>query len=70
MADRAVVVLCADQNEINHAVNEWVNVKGYSHVHTSSADHSAAHFVDDGAGGYTRSGCSPRTAKHIVVFES
>ena len=70
LKNNTVIVFCVDQSEVNQAVQEWVNVKGYKRVHTSRSSVDAAHMHSPSAGQYTRSTLTPIAKyKIVVVFE-
>ena len=63
------VIFCKDQQDINHAVQKWVNVEQYKRVYTSSVDAQALHYLKQGED-YTNSPCTPLGEyKHVVIFE-
>lgn len=47
-----VVVFCRNQEEINVAVQNWVNVNGYKRIHTIAPADSAGHFLKDEEGNW------------------
>lgn len=70
MSNFVTVVFCKDQDAINKAIQNWVNVKGYSLVSQTEGAYEAAHFVPDGAGGYSRNDCTHADEFRIaLVFE-
>lgn len=70
MSNNIVAVFCANQDEINQAVQTWVNVKGYVLSYKADANYEAVHFVSDEAGQFSRSNCTPADKyKSVLVFE-
>ena len=69
MPNYTVVVFCKDQDEINDAVQTWVNVKGYKRVYTSEAGFEAAHFYKNANGDFTKSSHSRSEEISAIVFE-
>ena len=70
MASKTVVVFCRNQEDINVAVQNWVNVNGYKRIHTFAAEESAGHFFKDTEGNWAE--CENTFAKGyrtVVVFQ-
>lgn len=65
---RVVVVMCKNQNEVNHAVNHWVNIQKYKRVHTEIAKTRAAHMIKDTAGNYGPCASANQQDKIAVIF--
>lgn len=69
MPNQSRVVFCKDQDDIDHAVQKWVNVEEYKRVYTSSVDQQSLHSLrvsDD----YTTSACTELGKfKHVIIFE-
>ncbi|MCB1581463.1 MAG: hypothetical protein KDI92_00255 [Xanthomonadales bacterium] len=69
MVAETVVIFCENQNEINLAVQRWVNEEGFKRVYTSSVKEQALHYLKIDSG-YRKSECTPYNLfKHVVLFE-
>jgi hypothetical protein len=61
-------VFCENQNQINAAIQAWVNVKGYEMVSRTNATYETAHYITTNEG-YTINSCTPSGKfKTVIVF--
>lgn len=65
---RVVTILCKNQEEVNNAVNHWVNVMGYNRLYTANCTNEADHFVLNASGNWSKCGSNRQGEKTILLF--